>query len=60
MVSRTSLLPKSNDLVGPNLPPSDRKLLGMTEGVMSAMSFGFNQIAGRLDGIENALWIMNE
>ena len=32
----------------------------MTEGVMSAMSFGFNQIAGRLDRIEDALWIMNE
>lgn len=27
---------------------------------MSAMSFGFNQIAGRLDRIEDALWIMNE
>ncbi|MCP5493201.1 MAG: hypothetical protein H7A23_01470 [Leptospiraceae bacterium] len=52
----TSALPSNLTI----LPPYDRQLLGMANGIMSAMSFGFNQIAGRLDGIEDALWEMNE
>ncbi|MCB1192878.1 MAG: hypothetical protein KDK90_20710 [Leptospiraceae bacterium] len=56
----TSLIPQPNNLIVQYLPHYEAKLLNRTNDVSSIMSFGFNQIAGRLDGIENALWIMNE
>lgn len=56
----TSLLPQPNIYSVQYLPPSDRKLLGMTNSERSVISLGVNQIASRLDGIEDALLTLSE